>query len=508
MEANNHRIAKNTVFLYGRLLLVLFVSLYVVRIILNALGTVDYGVYDVVGGFVSMFGFLNTSMSNATQRFYNFEIGLNGNQASVKVFNTALRTQLIMAAALFILAELVGVWYLNNVMEIPPDRMNVANWLLQFSIMTLMLTIVQIPFSAALIAYERLDFYAIVGIIDVVLKLMIAFLIKAYNGDRLLMYGGLLLGIAITNFLLYIGYIRKNFPWLKVSSAQFSRSFQKKMLSFTGWNFIGTFSFMLRGQGVNLLLNYFFGVAINAANGIATQISSALQQFSTNLILAFKPQLVQSYASSDLKRTTAMFFMMSKTAFALLIMLACPIILNIDFILKIWLGKTIPDYTSIFAILTVISVAINCLHTPVVQVIHAVGNIRAFSTATCLVISSIIPISWIALKCGGGPAVCYIISIIIFILNQICALVLLKRIYPIKYSQYLKTVILQCIIFAALVSAVTYASTLLISDNFIKLIVVSCTSFVASIIGFSFIMLTKSDRLIAFNAITNKLKHK
>lgn len=308
MQSGNKRIAKNTIFLYGRLVFVLLTSLYTVRVILNALGIIDYGVYNVVGGFVSMFGFLNTSMANATQRFYNYEIGKNGEKASVKVYNAAFRTQIILAGILLLLSEIVGVWYVNTMMELPCDRIWVANWLLQFSILSLVFTIIQVPYAAATMAYEKMNFYAIVGVVDVVLKLGIAIGVKYFSGDKLLLYGLLILTISVANYMMYFVYTKRNFPWLKLSWKHYSKKFQKEMLSFSGWNLFGSFAFMLRGQGFNVLLNYFFGVVINAANGIAGQISSALQQFSTNLILAFKPQLVQNYATGNIDRTRNMFF--------------------------------------------------------------------------------------------------------------------------------------------------------------------------------------------------------
>lgn len=441
-DTGNRQIAKNTVFLYGRLLLVLFVSLYTVRVVLNALGVVDYGVYNVVGGFVSMFGFLNTSMANATQRFYNYEIGKNGHQAANKVFNAAFRTQLYLSITLVLICEIVGLWYVNTYMEVPPERLNAANFIFQFSIVSLAITILQVPYSAATMAYEKMDFYAVIGIIDVILKLAIAIIVKFFNGDRLIIYGGLLLFISFANLALYYLYTVRNFPWLKLSSHNYSRSFQKEMLSFAGWNLLGSFAFMLRNQGLTVLLNYFFGVIVNAANGIATQISSALQQFSTNLIIAFKPQLVQSYAIENYDRTREMLFMMTKTAFALLYMLSVPLIFNMDYILQLWLGSDIPEYTSTLSNLVIITVLINCLHTPIVQVIHATGKIKTFQVGTSVIVCSIIPLSWIYLKFGGGPESCYIVCIVVFILNQIYAMRMLKQVFDYTYTDYIKKFLL------------------------------------------------------------------
>ncbi len=460
MQANNKRIARNTIFLYGRLVFVLLVSLYTVRVVLNALGVVDYGVYNVVGGFVSMFGFLNTSMANATQRFYNYEIGKNGEEASVKVYNAAFRTQIILAGILLLLSEIVGVWYVNTMMDLPYDRIWVANWLLQFSIISLVFTIIQVPYAAATMAYEKMNFYAIVGVVDVVLKLGIAIGVKYFSGDKLLLYGLLILIISAANYLMYFIFTKNNFPWLKLSWEQYSKKFQKEMLSFSGWNLLGSFTFMLRGQGFNVLLNYFFGVVINAANGIAGQISSALQQFSTNLILAFKPQLVQSYATGDLARTRNMFFLMSKTSYALLLTLAVPLIININFILKIWLGNDVPEHTAVLSILVIVTVMINCLHTPIVQVIQATGIIKKFQIGTSLIIIGIIP----------------------------------------------NVVIIRCLVMTLILPIIPIISATVIENDFIALTSSTISSGIVSVILYLYVMINKDEREAIIKIIRNKLQ--
>lgn len=505
ISSSNRRIAKNTVFLYGRLLLVLLVSLYTVRVVLNALGVVDYGVYNVVGGFVSMFGFLNTSMANATQRFYNFEIGKNGNDASIKVYNAALKTQTILAIGLFILCELLGVWYLNTAMELPRDRLYVANWLLQFSILSLIFMIIQVPYSSAALAYEKMDFYAIVGIVDVFLKFFIAVVVQLYSGDRLMLYGVLLLFISVTNFALYYYYVKRKFQWLIYAPKSYSYQFQQEMLSFSGWNLLGSFSWMLRSQGFNLLLNYFFGVIINAANGISGQIYTALQYFSTNIIIAFKPQLVHSYAAGDLARVKSMMYMMTNTSFCLLYMLSIPMILNMNYILNFWLGNNLPEYTVTFSVLIIITLLITSFFTPLVQLIHATGRIKNFQIASSIVICSIIPLSWLAYRLGGVPEIGYIISIILFCINQIVGMFFLKKVFPYSFWEYTKKVGFPCLLFAILMPIIpTLASNYY--SNFIGLLLTCITSCFVSLLLFSFIILNKENRTSIKNFLINRLK--
>lgn len=291
------KIAVNTVYLYIRLIFVLVISLFTVRIVLKALGDVDYGIYNVVGGFVGMFGFLNTSMTNGVQRFYNYCLGKDGEKSLSKVYTASLYIQAGLAFFLILLVEGIGVWYVNNVMVLPVEKLLVANYLFQFSLIGLLLSFLQIPYSAAVVAYERMNYYAIVGIIDAVAKLGIAYAVIVVP-EKLLYYGALLLGINILNFCLFFFYARCNFKTL-VLEKKTDKHLVKEMLSFTGWNTFGSFAYVIRWQGVNVLMNAFFGVIINAANGIASQVSSALAYFSGNLIMAFKPQLTQSYAATD-----------------------------------------------------------------------------------------------------------------------------------------------------------------------------------------------------------------
>lgn len=392
-------------------------------------------------------------------------------------------------------------------MDLPNNRIYVANWILQFSIISLLLTVIQVPYSSAALAYEKMDFYAIIGIIDVVLKLFIAIAIQYFNGDRLMLYGILLLLISTINFSLYYHYVKIKFKWLTYNPKSYSRQFQKEMLSFSGWNLLGSFAFMLRNQGLTVVLNYFFGVIVNAANGIATQISSALQQFSTNLIIAFKPQLVQSYAVENYARTRDMFYMMSKTAFALIYMLSLPLILNMNYILHLWLGSDVPEYTIILSNLIIITILINCLHTPIVQVIHATGNIKSFQIGTSLIICAIIPLSWIIFKCGGKPESCYIVSILVYIFNQIYAMFMLKKVFNYKYNDYIKNVLLKCLIFAVLSSILPFISMHFIRNDSMALVFISLEMLLTSAFLFMCIMINHKERISIFSKIKKQIKN-
>lgn len=505
VSSNNKRIAKNTIFLYLRFGFVLLVSLYTVRVILNAIGVVDYGIYNVVGGFASMFGFFCTTMSTATQRFYNFEIGKNGYDAVTKVFNSAIRIQILFSIIVFVLGEVIGVWYVNYKMVIPEERLTVANWIYQFSLFSLMFTIVQVPFSAAIMAFERMNFYAVVGIVDVIFKLLIAVIISQTSSERLWLYGFLLFVISIINFILYIYYCKKNLPPIRFE-ARYDTQLRNEMFSFSGWNVFGTFSYMMRNQGLNVLINAFFGATINAANGIAGQVSGALQTFTSNIVIAFKPQLTQAYAKGEYVRTKQLFFVMSKISYALMLVLAVPIILEMNYVLHLWLGAELPEYTVSFSILTVISITISVLHTPIVQVVHATGKIKKFQIWTACIILLILPISWILLKIGMTPNSIYWTTIAVFIFNQMVGLWLLRGCFVYRYIDYLKAVVFPCVCFTLSLIVIPYYSLSLLPESFMRLIMICMESLIVGVCLTFFIILNREERKQIKNLIKKNIR--
>lgn len=486
------KIAKNTIYLYIRLVFVLLISLFTVRIVLGALGDVDYGVYNVVCGFVSMFGFFSTAMTNGVQRFYNFEKGKNGEHAVGGVYSSALYIQFCCAILFVVLIEAFGIWYLNNKMVIPADKLTTANYLFQFSLIGLLLSFLQIPYSAAIVSYEKMNYFALIGIIDAVCKLLIAYAIIA-SPNRLLYYGAFLLLINVMNFLLYFTYAKRKFPGLVFNRDKDTKMI-REMLSFTGWNTFGSFAYVIRWQGVNVLMNYFFGVIINAANGIASQVSSALAYFSGNLVLAFKPQLTQSYAKGDYVRTRYLLYLMTRMSFALVYTLSIPIIFEIDYILNLWLGNDVPEYTASFSILVIISVLLGCFHTPLVQVIHATGKIQKFQIVTSIVITSILPISWICFYLGMNPNWAYWVTIFVYVINQIIGMILVRAKFPYTFTSYLKEVLFRCFLFTFIVPIAAILLLEAMPPSFLRLVVISLTTAFVAVIATYFIILNDSEK--------------
>lgn len=503
---SNQRIAKNTLYLYLRLTIAMVVNLYVTRIVLDVLGVSDYGVYNVVCGFVSMFGFLNTSMANGIQRFYNFELGKNGEDAVVKVYNTALIIQTILVVGIVVLTETIGLWYVNTGMVISPNRIVAANWTFQFAVISLVFVILQIPFSAAIMAYERMDYYAIVSILDVFIKLGIVLILPHLSGDHLILYGFLVMLVSVINFILYYAYCCKYFKFLKFKRV-FDKSLFKSMISFSGWNLLGSFAYIAKGQGVNVLINAFFNTVINAANGIATQVSSAIQTFSTNLAIAFKPQLTQSYSVGDYKRAEQLMLSMSKISYAFVCIIAIPIIIEIDFVLDIWLKTNIPQHTTTFTKLTIIAMMIGVLNTPITQVIHASGQMKKYQIVTSIIICSILPISWILLKLGYDATSVFIVTIIIMAINQIASLHVLYSIFKFNVQRYIKEVILTCIMLTIAPFLITSYLQTTMESSFVRFMLVFLTNALIVVI-LTYITMNKSEQNTAQSYINKiKIKH-
>lgn len=354
----NRRIAKNTIFLYVRMLLVLFVNLYITRAVLGSLGVVDYGIYNVVAGFVSMFAFINTSMSIGIQRFYNYEKGKGNERSSNEVYNSALIIQFLIGILTLVLLESVGIWYVNHIMIVPIERLFATNCVYQFSILSLFFVIMQVPYSAAIMANERMDFFALVSIFDVLCKLGIVLAIPIVPFDSLIFYGTFTALVSLIDLICYFCYIKKQFKGLYLD-IRCGKKYFKQMLCFSFWNLFDMFAFTMKGQGLNVLLNGFFGPVVNAARGVAAQIMSAIQGFSSNIVTAFRPQLIESYAQGDYQRTNNLMFSMSKISYGLLYILSLPVILELDFILSLWLGGNVPNYTIIFTRLVLVDMLIN-----------------------------------------------------------------------------------------------------------------------------------------------------
>lgn len=502
--ANNKRIAKNTFFLYGRMLLVLFANLFITRSVLKSLGVVDYGIYNVVAGFVSMFAFMNSSMSIGVQRFYNYEKGLMQGQAPKNVYSAALLIQFIIGFIALVLLETFGIWYVNNVMIVPNNRLFATNCVFQFSVLSLFLVIMQVPYSAAILAYERMDFYAFVSILDVLCKLGIVISIPFVRFDNLIFYGTCIVLVSLLDLICYYIYVKKHFKDFIFDYNEGKTCFHK-MFSFSVWNCLDLFAFTMKGQGLNVLLNGFFGPIVNAAKGVATQIMSAIQSFSSNIVMAFRPQLVESYAQGDLNRTNHLMFNMSKISYGLLYILSLPVFLELKYILNLWLDGNVPEYTIVFTKLVLIDMLINSLNAPLSQVIQAIGKLKTYEIVRSLVVLLILPISWIFLKFGATPTVVFVISILVSVVNQIVSMYLLHRVYAYSYLSYSMNVLVPCSLLTLLSFPVPYFTLFLLREGMGRLIFITTLSILICGIAFFLIMFTRIQRKSILQLLIKKI---
>ena len=419
MNAENlhkgRRIAKNTMMLYVRMFVLMLVGLYTSRVVLNALGETDYGVYSVVGGVVAMFSMISGALNSAVSRFITFELGKNNPERLNRVYCTSVNIQLILALIVVLLAEPIGLWFIENKMTIDPARIPAATWVLHFSLLAFVINLMSVPQMASITAHEKMSAYAYIGILDGLLRLGVAFMIVSAPFDRLVYYAMLMAGVVLIVRLTYGIYCRIHFPECRYRFV-FDRPLVKEMFAFAGWNFIGVTSGVLRDHGGNILVNLFAGPVVNAARGVAVQLNGAVQSFVTNFMTAVNPQITKSYAAGDYKYVFALIGKSSRMSFYLLSLMAIPIIFNADLLLQIWL-KEVPEHTTLFVQLFLMFALSESLSLPLITAMLATGRIRNYQ----LVVGGIqllnLPVSYIFLKMGAIPEITVVVAIA---LSHVC----------------------------------------------------------------------------------------
>lgn len=506
-SVNNKRIAKNTILLSIRMIFVLCLNLYTTRVTLDALGVNDFGIYNVVCGFVSMFTFLNTSMSNGIQRFFNFELGEKGIDGARKVYVNSLAVQLLLLLIVLLLTETFGLWYLHNKMVIPAERFVAAQWVFQFSIISFIFVIIQVPYGAAIMAHEHMSYYAFIGVLDAVLKLTIVILVPYADVDRLILYGFLLMLISVLNFLLAFIYSKTKFEELKIERL-FDKKLFKSMLSFSGWNIFGTFSNMMREQGLNIILNLFFGPIVNAARGVAYQVSSGLQGLVANVNTAIRPQVVQSYAQGNTKRTITLMFSLSKISICILYIIAYPILLEINFVLNLWLKGEVPQYTSSFVIIVVLISFLNNLNSAVSGVVHATGKMRNYQVIGSLITLSSIPVAYYALKIGSNPNSVFWISFVFTGFMQVASLFILRSLVHFSLRKYAKEVLLPFVVVVATSFIIPLILCYFMQYGWTRFILVLFFSVATSSLSLYFLGLNKKEKDLINSIISKVIKIK
>lgn len=441
---NNNIIAKNTLFLYLRMIFTLVVSLISSRVLLNLLGVEDFGVYSLVGGIVIFFSFLNSAMSSATQRFLAFDIGKNDISQLSKTFNSTLNIHFLIAIVFLVLAETIGLWFINNKLNISQLEMSTVNLVYQFSLLTAIIGIIQVPYDAIIIAKEKMDIYAYFGIIEVVLKLSIIYLLYLYNGNKLIFYSFLLFLVTFISSLIRKKYCKYFFEETKYKFF-YQKETYNKLFFFSGWNLIGNIAGVVREQGLNIMLNIFFGTILNATYGITLQVQSAVQIFVNNFQMAVNPQIFKQYAVGNIEKSISLIFQSSKFSYCLMLLISCPIIVNVDYLLNLWLINP-PIYTSIFIKLSLISVLIDSISGPLVTGALATGRIKWYQISVGILIFINLPISYFLLKYYTNPLLVFYVVIFINVVTLFIRLIFLKHILGIEIMKFLKEVLIKVIL--------------------------------------------------------------
>ena len=473
----NRRIAKNTLALYARMLFSMAVTLYTSRVVLNTLGVEDYGLYNVVGGFVAMFSFFNSAMASATQRYLNFELGRGDAARLHRVFCTSMNIHALISVVVLLLSETVGLWFVYTHLTIPPDRFEAALWVYQASILASVVMVMSIPYNAAIIAHERMGAFAYISVLEVVLKLLIVYLLVVGDVDKLKLYAVLMLLVQVLIRVIYGRYSGRHFLETHYRLMWDAPLF-KEMTGFAGWSLFGNIAAVAFTQGLNVLLNMFFGPAVNAARGIAVQVQNAIKGFCTNFQTALNPQITKSYAAGDMAYMHSLVFTSSKFSYYLLLLLSLPVMLEAPLILKWWLG-IVPAHTVAFVRLTLAISIIDSLANPLIQAASATGRIRRYQSVVGTLLILILPFSYVALKLGAPPEGVFVVQLVVFCVAQAARVWMLRPLISFSVREYLRKAGLP-------IAAVTCASLVLplavyvpLEPSFLRFVAVCAVSAVS-----------------------------
>lgn len=458
---NNKRIAKNTLMLYFRMFITTIVGLYTSRVVLNTLGVTDFGIYHVVGGIVSMMTFLNSAMVAASQRFLSFELGREDNERLSRVFCTSINIHATICIVAFVFAETVGLWFVNAKLVIPDDRMVAANWVYQASILTFVINVMSVPYNSAIVAHEKMSAFAYISILDVTLKLLIVYLLLVIPYDKLIIYSILMVLVTMFIRLCYTIYCKRHFKEC-VYHLVFDKPLFREMFSFAGWSVIGNLGFSFKNQLSNIILNLFFGPTVNAARSVAIQVSSHIKTFAHSFTMALNPQITKQYAAGNIDASRELVYAGSRYTFFLLALISIPVIININYILKLWLG-IVPEYTAQFVIFTIITSLLYTLSECVTKAIQATGRIKWFQIGISIIMLSELPMAWVLLEMGFPPYAALWPSLLTYSIAILFRFWLIHR-YVAGYNfyDYLLHVVFRCII----VSVVSYVLSYFVSIPF------------------------------------------
>lgn len=475
--SDNKRLAKNTLYLYFRMLMLLVVGLYTSRVTLIALGISDYGIYNVVGGLVTMFSFLNYALVNSTQRYITYELGKGDLDKQKLVFSTSLNIHALVSVVLVFLSETIGLWFVLNQMVIPNDRMCAAIWVFQFSIFSCVLTIMSAPYYALIIAHEKMSAFAYISMLEALMKLLIVIILLNSNGDRLIVYAALLMCITTFIRFIYGFYCNKHF---KESKYRFivDKRLTKAMMRFTGWSLFGNFSYVCYTQGLNLLLNVFFNPIVNAARGIAVQVQAVISNFSNNIQNAITPQITKSYAQGDMKRMHTLIYLNARLSFYVIFVISLPILCEAHQILNLWLA-VVPEHTINFVRLIILVSLVDSTTSPLLPAAQATGDIKKYQIMVSFLCFLILPVSYVSLKILAVPEIVFIITLVIMLIVQMIKLIVVGKQVNLSIREYSKIVFFRLLIVQLICFLLVYPFVYIMEESVYRLLLIIAVSLIS-----------------------------
>lgn len=504
MDNQNKRIAKNTIFMYIRMAITMCIGLYTSRVVLQALGVEDFGLYNVIGGIVSMFTILNSAMVNTTSRFITVYLAKGDGLEVCRIFNMSSLVHIVIAVLVVLFAETIGLWYLENKLVVPEGRMFAAHWLYQLSILSAVFSILYVPYNAAIVAHEKMGVFAFIQIADSVMKLIIVLLLAYSPIDKLIFYATLLTILSIADLCVYFVYCKRHFAETKIMF-YWNNSVFKEMMGFAGWAVVGNFSSFFYTQGINLLLNAFCGPAVNAARGIAVQVESVVRQFASNVQVAINPQILKSYSVGDMNRMYTLVMASSRYCFYLLFILSLPIFIETDFLLKIWLAD-VPEHTTNFVRLILSIVLLDAFINPMFTANLASGKLKIYNLSVCSVSYLFMIITYMAIRFTLVPESVFICLLVSTIIGVIIRIFVLHKQIGLNPKMFISSVIHK--VFMVVIPSLILPLVLHISMNygFTRFIVVSITSVISVLCTVYFFGINKHEREFVVSKAKQYLK--
>lgn len=504
-QSNNKRIAKNTLALYVRTFITMIVGLYTGRVMLHALGVDNFGINAVVGGIVGFSSIITATMSAAISRYITFGIG-KGNKENLKmVFSTSVTAQLLLALLVLVFLEVIGVWFLNMQANIPEGRMKAANWVLQCSILTFCISYTGSPYNAVIVAHERMNVYAYIGIIEALLKLVICYLIIAFNGDKLILFAILTLLVALGIRLFYRWYCRRYFEETHYNIHVFDKRLLKEIAIFSGWNFTSNISYVFGTQGVNMLVNVFFGVVFNASRSVAQTVNGAVQGFVSNFTVAFAPQITKSYAAGNVDYAVSLADRSTRFTWLMMIVFLVPVCVEADTLLTLWLGE-VPTMAAVFLRFAMFESLTVTVGTNLFKLIQADGHLKNYIIWAAITEGLTFPLAWFAFKLGAPVWFAYAVFIAVYLLLYLVRLYHITLLMKFSISQHIKNCILPCV-FATIASfVIPVIISLMFKQGLMRFFTNVAIAVLWSVFCCLLIGLTKSEKTFFMNTTLSKIR--